>query len=61
MESFVPIAHTADAQRSSASSRRLVRLVMCVGYFLVLLDVPIVNTALPRIGMDLEAGLVSLQ
>jgi DHA2 family methylenomycin A resistance protein-like MFS transporter len=34
---------------------------MCAGYFLVLLDVTIVNVALPRIGSGLHAGVSSLQ
>lgn len=33
-----------------------VLLVMCVGYFLVLLDVTVVNVALPSIGAGLGAG-----
>jgi MFS transporter, DHA2 family, methylenomycin A resistance protein len=58
---FAPVADAPDAKHSSTSSRRLVLVVMCVGYFLVLLDVTIVNTALPRIGVDLNAGLAKLQ
>jgi DHA2 family methylenomycin A resistance protein-like MFS transporter len=34
---------------------------MCAGYFLVLLDVTIVNVALPRIGSGLHAGVSGLQ
>ncbi len=34
---------------------------MCAGYFLVLLDVTIVNVALPRIGTGLHAGVSGLQ
>lgn len=34
---------------------------MCVGYFLVLLDVTIVNVALPQIGAGLHAGVSALQ
>jgi MFS transporter, DHA2 family, methylenomycin A resistance protein len=36
-------------------------VVMCVGMFLVLLDVTIVNVALPRLRADLGAGVASLQ
>jgi len=35
--------------------------VMCVGMFLVLLDVTVVNVALPRIGADLMTGLPGQQ
>jgi MFS family permease len=42
-------------------SRRLVLVVMCAGYFLVLLDVTVVNVALPRIGAGLGAGVTGLQ
>jgi DHA2 family methylenomycin A resistance protein-like MFS transporter len=34
---------------------------MCLGYFLVLLDVTIVNVGLPQIGSGLHAGVSSLQ
>ena len=34
---------------------------MCVGYFLVLLDVTIVNVALPRLGHELGADVADLQ
>ena len=43
------------------SSRRLVLAVMCVGYFLVLLDVTVINVALPSIGRSLGAGVAGLQ
>src|SRR4051794_1829497 len=39
----------------------MVLAVMCVGYFLVLLDVTIVNVALPHVGAGLDAGVSSLQ
>jgi DHA2 family methylenomycin A resistance protein-like MFS transporter len=38
-----------------------VLLVMCVGYFLVLLDVTVVNVALPAIGVGLHTGTAGLQ
>jgi DHA2 family methylenomycin A resistance protein-like MFS transporter len=50
-------ARTQDSQVSPW----LVLTVMCVGYFLVLLDVTIVNVALPQIGHHLGAGVAGLQ
>src|SRR5947199_8125933 len=38
-----------------------VLVVMCVGYFLVLLDVTIVNVALPKIASGLKANVSGLQ
>lgn len=43
------------------ASRGRVLIVMCVGYFLVLLDVTIVNVAIPELGRDLGAGVDGLQ
>src|SRR3954468_9584881 len=43
------------------ATRATVLVVMCVGYLLVLLDVTIVNVALPRIGSDLGADVAALQ
>jgi DHA2 family methylenomycin A resistance protein-like MFS transporter len=45
----------------TSSRRRLLLVVMCVGYFLVLLDVTVVNVALPRIGDDLGSSVAGLQ
>src|SRR5919204_4917034 len=42
-------------------SRTLVLVTMCAGYFLVLLDVTIVNVALPSIGSSTHAGVSGLQ
>ncbi|MFV8185542.1 MFS transporter [Streptomyces sp. AF1B] len=42
-------------------SPRTVLLVMCTGYFLVLLDVTVVNVALPGIGSDLGTDVGGLQ
>lgn len=36
-------------------------VLMCTGYFLVLLDVTVVNVALPRIGSDLGTDVAALQ
>lgn len=53
---------TTVARTASATQPRwLVLGVMCVGYFLVLLDVTVINVALPRIGADLGAGVDGLQ
>ncbi len=41
--------------------QRATLAVTCVGFFMVLLDVSIVNTALPTIGRTLDAGLSELQ
>ncbi|HVV20403.1 MAG TPA: MFS transporter [Pseudonocardiaceae bacterium] len=46
---------------TTTTSRGLVLTVMCTGYFLVLLDVTVVNVALPRIGTGLAAGVTGLQ
>lgn len=41
-------------------SQRLLVAALCAGYFLVLLDVTVVNVALPRIGSALHAGSAGL-
>jgi MFS transporter, DHA2 family, methylenomycin A resistance protein len=51
-----------QSRRDAPGERKLVvLLVMCVGYFLVLLDVTIVNVALPTVGHRLGAGVGELQ
>ncbi|HEY0363524.1 MAG TPA: MFS transporter [Solirubrobacteraceae bacterium] len=45
----------------SSKRRTLTLVVMCVGMFLVLLDVTVVNVALPRLRTDLGASVGSLQ
>ena len=45
----------------TSQRRTLTLVVMCVGMFLVLLDVTIVNVALPRLRDDLGASVGSLQ
>src|ERR671937_776908 len=49
------------AKLSRDASPRAVLVVMCVGYFLVLLDVTIVNVALPKIGSGIGASVSGLQ
>jgi DHA2 family methylenomycin A resistance protein-like MFS transporter len=43
------------------ASRAAVLAVMCVGYFLVLLDVTVLNVAVPAIGAGLDVGVGGLQ
>jgi MFS transporter, DHA2 family, methylenomycin A resistance protein len=50
-----------DHRRRPTASPGVVLLVMCVGYFLVLLDATIVNVALPTIGRRLHSGVSGLQ
>jgi DHA2 family methylenomycin A resistance protein-like MFS transporter len=50
-----------EPRRRATASPGAVLLVMCVGYFLVLLDATIVNVALPTIGRRLHAGISGLQ
>jgi DHA2 family methylenomycin A resistance protein-like MFS transporter len=48
-------------ERGRDDVRWVVLVVMCVGYFLVLLDVTVVNVALPSIGSALGASVTGLQ
>src|SRR5215212_9295911 len=59
----MPTLAGALPRRAAAGyvSPRTVLVVMCAGYFLVLLDVTIVNVALPKIGSGLDAGVTGLQ
>jgi DHA2 family methylenomycin A resistance protein-like MFS transporter len=50
-----------DTSRNTHVRRGAVLAVMCAGMFLVLLDVTIVNVALPAIGHGLHAGVPQLQ
>ena len=43
----------------TSQRRTLTLVVMCVGMFLVLLDVTVVNVALPRLRADLGAGVAA--
>jgi DHA2 family methylenomycin A resistance protein-like MFS transporter len=53
------VTSTSNARR--ARHRALVLLAVCAGYFLVLLDVTIVNVALPSIGDGFGTGVAGLQ
>ena len=53
--------HEKTKQLAAPGSRWLVLMVMCVGYFLVLLDVTVINVALPQIGAGLGASVSGLQ
>lgn len=48
-------------QAAAPAARWLVLTVMCVGYFLVLLDVTVINVALPQIGAGLGSSVSGLQ
>jgi MFS transporter, DHA2 family, methylenomycin A resistance protein len=50
-----------DEPAATPSSRWRVLTVMCVGYFLVLLDVTVINVALPQIGSGLGSNTSGLQ
>jgi DHA2 family methylenomycin A resistance protein-like MFS transporter len=61
-EERAPAAPSVASDTASQSmSRSVVLVVMCVGYFLVLLDVTVINVALPGIGRELGADLAGLQ
>jgi DHA2 family methylenomycin A resistance protein-like MFS transporter len=52
---------TTRAQQETGSRRQLLLTVMCVGMFLVQLDVTIVNVALPEIALRLHTGIEGQQ
>lgn len=53
-------ASPVSTEMTGPASRWVVLTVMCVGYFLVLLDVTIVNVALPQIGAGLGSDVSGL-
>jgi MFS family permease len=53
----VSIKPAAPAPRTAP----LALVVICVGYFLVILDATVVNVALPAIGRELHGGVAGLQ
>ena len=52
---------TGHGTGAPARSPALALLVICAGYFLVILDAMVVNVALPSIGHDLHGGVAGLQ
>ncbi|MEU9128444.1 MFS transporter [Kitasatospora sp. NPDC048540] len=51
-----PSRHRRDALRASVPL-----LAICAGYFMVILDVTIVNVAVPAVGRELSASLTGIQ
>ncbi|MEU8824607.1 MFS transporter [Streptomyces sp. NPDC048636] len=55
-------AESAGGEGPPASSRSLVPLLaVCAGYFMVILDVTVINVAVPVIGRELSASLTGIQ
>jgi len=54
-------ARTGRGTGAPARSPALALLVICAGYFLVILDAMVVNVALPSIGHELHGGVAGLQ
>ncbi|MBA4023984.1 MAG: MFS transporter [Gordonia sp.] len=54
-------AHTSPRTTYSATVRRATLVVVCVTTAMLMLDIAVVNTALPSIAVDLDAGMTSLQ
>ncbi|MEV4172566.1 DHA2 family efflux MFS transporter permease subunit [Nonomuraea sp. NPDC049709] len=54
-------ATTREPTPSRPDAGRLPLVAICLGYFLVILDVTVVTVAIPVIGTDLHAGLSALQ
>ncbi|HEY3506343.1 MAG TPA: DHA2 family efflux MFS transporter permease subunit [Actinocatenispora sp.] len=52
---------TGPRTAPAVSTGRLPLLAVCLGYFLVILDVTVVTVALPTIGADLAGAVTSLQ
>jgi MFS transporter, DHA2 family, methylenomycin A resistance protein len=53
---------TIEQQRTEARpASRLALVVICLGYFMVIVDTTVVNVALPAIGRDLHGGVTGLQ
>jgi MFS transporter, DHA2 family, methylenomycin A resistance protein len=53
--------HVTDRQGRAERTAPLALVVICLGYFLVILDTMVVNVALPSIGRELHGGITGLQ
>jgi DHA2 family methylenomycin A resistance protein-like MFS transporter len=51
----------SDQPPAAGRTAALALVVICVGYFLVILDATVVNVALPAIGRELHGGVAGLQ
>ena len=61
MSGVASLDPVAASQERAASAGLAPLLAVCCGYFMVILDVTIVNVAAPAIGRDLKASLTALQ
>ncbi|AHD20070.1 multidrug MFS transporter [Rhodococcus pyridinivorans SB3094] len=52
---------TTSTPARSTATKRITLLVVCVTTAMLMLDIAVVNTALPSIAVDLDAGVSSLQ
>lgn len=52
---------TTPTPARSTATKRITLLVVCVTTAMLMLDIAVVNTALPSIAVDLDAGVSSLQ
>ncbi|KAB8193150.1 MFS transporter [Nonomuraea phyllanthi] len=52
---------TVPTTTAAHRTGRLPLIAVCLGYFLVILDVTVISVAIPAIGADLRTGLTALQ